>query len=431
MSLSLQPCEGEAHTGETTLTADEVRELRNVLEDENVEARQVVNVAKTLLVTLSHEADKELVNEAMRQAGKGRRGLGQATAYLMTVMDRVFPKQGGSRKFPEQFSTPLRKVLKAVSLGEPHVMGSSDDHKVMYSGDYDLLETSPLNVRGFKALVKRANRVGTITDIKVGEVPEWQMLRGEKYNRQAELDHLGKLWQGKVVTDEEVRQAKKVLKEHMTPSELVNARKELRFGVLRWTPKEVASGIKKYRGRTFRLEEAMKSPGITKVDVVAWVKDKYVEVSNIILWTHGRETYADLPELAKSLGEDLLYYEAEGRYMKVAKRMYSLAKVKGFVQDQEDLLDILNSQLGALYSFVSDLEVLEEFPEAVTAERKRHMLDLMRDRMAKLFYGEFDSATDPRKVMPRVKEVLEEETRKTLEKKKLLPLSASYKPRTS
>ena len=173
----------------------------------------------------------------------------------------------------------------------------------------------------------------------------------------------------------------------------------------------------------------MKSPGITKLDLVAWVKDKYVEVSNIVLWTHGGKPYADLPDLFQSLREDILLYEAEGRYMKVAKRMYSIAKAKGLVQDQKDLLEVLNSHLGALYSFVSDLEVLEEFPEAVTQERKRKELDLMRDRMAKLFYEEFDNATDPRKVMPRVKELLEEETRKALEERKLLPLSAHYRPK--
>lgn len=413
----------------TTLTAEQVNDLLTLLED--VESWDVVakayGVMKDAFSSEYDQMELDQVNQVLRDP-KGRPQ--PAANVLLKVLERV-TRIGGSRKFPEQFSTPLRKVLKAVSLGEPHVMGSSDDYKVMYSGDYDLLETAPLNVRGFKALVKRAKRVGTITDVKVGEVPEWQMLRGDEYNRKAELEHLGKLWQGKVVTDEEVRQAKKVLKEHMTPSELVEARKELRFGVLRWTPAEVASGIKKYRGRTFRLEEAMKTPGITKVDVVAWVKDKYVEVSNIVLWTHGRETYADLPELARSLGEDLLYYEAEGRFMKVAKRMYSLAKVKGYVQDQEDLLSILNSPLGAVYTVVGDLELLEEFPDAVTPARKREQLDGIRDRMAKLFFGEFEHATDPRKLLPRLRDVLEAETRKALEEKKLLPLSKAYKPRTS
>lgn len=341
------------------------------------------------------------------------------------------PCSGGSRKFPEQFSSPVRKVLNAVSLGTPHVMGSSDDEKVMYSGDYDLLETRPLgrhSVADFKRLVKNASRVGTITDVKVGEVAEWNLLQSSKYNAKTELKRLGELWQEGVLTSEEVRHAKNVLKPHLSLHEWADARKELRFGVLRWTPQEVASGVKKYRGRVFYLEDAFKTSGITKLDLVAWVKDKYVEVSNIILWTHGGKPYADVPRVERSLAEDILRFEEEGRYMKVAKRMYSIAKVRGLVADQEALLGILNSHLGALYILVSDLEVLVEFPKATSPARRREELDLMRDRMGKLFYGEFANATNPKELLPRLREVLERETKKALEELKLLPLSKYYKP---
>jgi hypothetical protein len=402
------------------------------LEDEDVSGDAVLGAARTLKVTLSHPADVELVDRAMSRARGDRRARAEAVNLLLTVVDRVFPKQGSGRKFPEQFSPPLRKVLKAMSIGTPTLMGSSDDHKVMYSGDYDLAEMVPLRrnaVAQFRSLVKRASKVGTITDIKVGEVPEWQMLRSGRYNRKAELDHLGRLWQAKVVTDDEVRRAKSILKEHLTPVELVEAKKELRFGVLRWTPREVMEGVKKYRGRVFRLEECFTSPGITKVDLVAWVKDKYVEVSNIVLWTHAGKPYADLPDLYQALGEDILYFEAEGKYMKVAKRMYSIAKAKGLLQDQKDLLEVLNSHLGAVYTVVGDLEVMDEFPQAVTKSRKRQALEGMRDRMAKLYFPEFDGASDPRKLLPRLREVLEEETKSALEERKMLPLSSEYKPK--
>ena len=428
MDLKLQPCEGTAHTGETTLTAEEVKEMRGLLEDEEVDGRGIARVASTLRLTLSHDADKELVDQAVKFAGGGRKERGMAVNLLLTVLDRVFPRSGSGRKFPQQFSAPVRKVLKAVSIGTPHVMGSSDDHQVMYSGDYDLLETHPIDVAGFKRMVKRASRAGHITDIKVGEVPEWQLLQSDKYDREKELKRLGELWQEGVVTDAEVKQAKAMLKPHLGLRERLEAKKALRFGVLRWTPKDVAAGVLRYRGHTFRLDDAMKSGGITKIDLVAWVKDKYVEVSNIILWTHGGKLYANIPEVVKSISEDIVRFEEEGLYMKVAKRMYSVAKVKGLVQDSKDLLDILNSHLGAIYTVVGDLELLKEFPEAVSASKKRIELDLMRDRMAKLFYREFDDASDPRKLIPRLREVLERETKKALEEKRLLPLSSHYKP---
>jgi hypothetical protein len=153
-----------------------------------------------------------------------------------------------------------------------------------------------------------------------------------------------------------------------------------------------------------------------------------VEVSNIILWTHKGKPYADVPEVVKSIAEDLVRFEDDGMYMKVAKRMYSIAKFKGLKRDEEALLSVLNSQLGAIYTVVSDLELLDEFPQAITPSNKRVELDLMRDRMAKLFYGEFDDATNPKQLIPRLRVVLERETKKALGELKLLPLSKDYKP---
>jgi hypothetical protein len=269
--------------------------------------------------------------------------------------------------------------------------------------------------------------VGRITDIKVGEVPEWQLLTSRPYSQKREMEHLNRLWQDGVVTDAELKAARAMLKPHLTLPEQVEARKELRFGVLRWTPAEVAKGTKTFRGRTIRLEDAMRSSGITKVDLVAWVKDKYVEVSDIILWTKGGKPYAKVPDPIRSIQEDIAVMEQEERFMKLAKRMYSIAKVKGYVRDQEALLEVLNSHLGAIYVVLGDLELLQEFPSA-TKSKRRQQLDLMRDRMAKLFYDEFDGQ------MPSVdhlRTVLEKETKKALVKRGLYPLSKHYKATSS
>jgi len=231
--------------------------------------------------------------------------------------------KGGHRPFPDQFSTPLRKVLKAVSIGPPNVVGSAGDHQVMYSADYDLMEAVALkstSAKTFQALVKRTQKVATITDIKCGEVQAWNLLTGE-YDREAEVKHLGQLWQDGILTEGEVQEAKKLLKEHLTVPEKLRARKELRFGVLRWTPAEVYAGHKTFRKHTFYLEDAFKSTGITKVDAVAWVNDKYIEVSNIILWHDGKKQFAQTKPLKDALAEDILLYEDEENWVKVAKRM--------------------------------------------------------------------------------------------------------------
>jgi len=338
---------------------------------------------------------------------------------------------GGHRPFPEQFSKPVRKVLSAISMGTPNVVGSSEDHRVMYSADYDLMEEVPLtaaNVRAFQRLVKGLGRVGKVTDIKIGEVKEWNLMKGAKYDQKRELAHLNELWRSKVITSKELGHAKDLLKPHLTVPEKLRVRKELRFGVLRWTPSDVATGHIQYRGQTFYLPTAMKSSGITKVDVVAWVKDRYVEVSNIILWLKRKGVpYAHLQSLKKGLAEDILLYEDDGNYIKVAKRMLSLAKAEGHKTDEGKLIELLNSELGAVYTIVSDLEVLEEFPQATVPAKRREELDLMRDRMAKLYFRQFDHVMDPKKLLPQLKEVLQDGTKALMLKEHLLPIAKHYR----
>ena len=99
--LRLAPCNGEAHTGETTLTADELQTLRRILEHDDVEKKDVVNVLKTLKPTLNNEYDKAMILEVENVlSGKGTRSqtVGKAINYLITILDRVFPRTTGGRR---------------------------------------------------------------------------------------------------------------------------------------------------------------------------------------------------------------------------------------------------------------------------------------------------------------------------------------------
>ena len=345
------------------------------------------------------------------------------------------------RTFPDQFSTPLRKVLSAMSIGPPNLVGSGADHRVMYAADYDMIENataSAPSIRKFQALVKKASKYGKITDIKCGEVSQWNLMSkvrmsGRKvvgYNQEEELAHLRELWQKKIVTHDEFMTMTSLLKPNLTILESVHARKEGRFGILRWTPKDVAEGYLKLRdGKIMYLTEAIKSKGITKVDLIAWIHDKYVEVSNIIIFTNrSGKPLPKLNNIKESLSENLLAYEVEGNYMKVAKRMFAIAKLRNDTATTEALLEILNSHLGAIYLVISDLEVLQDFPNAVTSTRKRLELDTMRDRFAKLFYPDFNKAVPSLKLLPVLKEVLHKEVKTALETKRLLPIPKDYLP---
>jgi hypothetical protein len=342
------------------------------------------------------------------------------------------------REFPEQYSKPVIKVLKAISLGVPNVVGSSADHRILFSADYDLMESVVLsrkNVEQFQKKIK--NMPGKITDIKIGEISEWNLLKKpyikngnvKDYKQKDELAHLSSLWQKKLITHDEFMTASEILKPHLTAVEYLNAKKELRFGLLRWSTSEVQQGYKDLRNnKIIYLEDAFKSKGITKIDIIAWITNKYVELSNIIFWTNrSGKPYPHLQSVKRALEEDILLFEAEGNYIKVAKRMYSLAKQYKDKTVQDAISTILNSPLGMLYMLTADLEVLEEFPEAVTQARKRKQLDLLKDYFAKLYFPELNKAIPNLKLLPKLTEILQRECKLELEKHKLLPIPRDYR----
>lgn len=342
------------------------------------------------------------------------------------------------RDFPEQYSSELLKILKTISIGIPVVVGSSADSRIMYSADYDLMEEVILrrsSVSTFQKKIKKIQKIGKIVDTKIGEISEWNLLKKpfikngnvKNYNQGDELKHLSALWSSEIITHDEFMTAQKLLKPHLTAVEFLVAKKELRFGILRWTTKEIFQGYKELRDKNiFYLHDAFKSKGITKVDVICWFKTKYIEVSNIILWTSSSgKYYAYIPALKKALAENILEFEAEENYVKVAKRMFSLAKQYKDSNIIEKLTTILNSPLGKLYLVTSDMELLEEFPNAVR-KNKRKELNYMKDEFAKLFFPELKHAVPNLKILDKMKEVLQSETKKALEAAKLLPIPRDY-----
>ena len=342
------------------------------------------------------------------------------------------------REFPEQYSKPVIKVLKAISLGKPNVVGSSADHRILFSADYDLMESVILSRKSIAQFQKKIkNMPGKIIDIKIGEISEWNLLKKphiengtvKQYNQKDELAHLSSLWQKELISHDEFMAASDMLKPHLTAIEYLNAKKELRFGLLRWTPSEVSKGFKELRNnKIIYLEDAFKTKGITKIDLIAWITNKYVELSNIIFWTNrSGKPYPYIPSVKRALEEDILLYEAEGNYLKVAKRMYSLAKQYKDKGVQDAITDILNSPLGRLYMLTADLEVLEEFPQAVTQARKRKELDLLKDYFAKLYFPDLNHATPNLEILPKLRKILQSESKLELEKYKLLPIPRDYR----
>ena len=218
------------------------------------------------------------------------------------------------RKFTEQYSKPLIKVLKLISFGTPSIIGSSADYQIMYSADYDLGEEVILrrgSVKMFQDKIRKLEKLGKVVEVKIGEISQWNLLKKpyienskvHNYSQKDEMAHLATLWQQKIITHDEYMMASDLLTPHLNPVEFLTARKELRFGILRWSNPEIYKGYKELRDKSiYYLDDAFKSKGITKIDYIAWVNQKYTEFSNIILWTNrSGKQYAYIPAVKKAL----------------------------------------------------------------------------------------------------------------------------------
>lgn len=333
------------------------------------------------------------------------------------------------RKFPIQYSPEVKAVLNAMSIGTPNVVGSSIDRRLLYSADYDMIqevELSPASSRAFvQGIAQLYSMPNThIVDIKIGDIPEWNLLKGSKYSRSEELKHLGLLYDTGIISEKEYKHAKKLLSRTMSDVKMMEAKKELRFGVLRWTPKDVFKGYLKLRnGETISLVEAFKTSGITKVDVIAFVNGKYADFSNILLW----KGYSEMDEPIQSLKQNVIYYVKDGNYWKALKRIFSLAKGIDDEDIQQMCLEVLNSKLGYLATIISDMEVLESLKQRnLTKKEKQNIkaeLGAITDRLAKVY---IDGFKRPKKtsfsLLPKLQAILQHETKLAMEEIGLLPI---------
>jgi hypothetical protein len=103
---------------------------------------------------------------------------------------------------------------------------------------------------------------------------------------------------------------------------------------------------------------------------------------------NGKVLNPDFRPIAQSLLEDIIVYQNEGNNFKVLKRKYALAKFKNQKDKIKKLTDILNSDLGRLYSLSSDVSTLISLldeQKAVPLDRLRYELDQFKSRMANIY----------------------------------------------
>ena len=317
------------------------------------------------------------------------------------------------KDFPEAYPADAVKILEAMSFSDGLLLvGSMSLRSQVYAGDYDGYEVVKMKgsedsvvsklASRFKEMVRSLQKMKDvyIGDIKSGVVDEWRVIpmaakieKDKVVGYDAKKSHavVEHLLKERIIDSKEASDAMKLLPAKMKPLDLLEARNNLKYHIVRWKPEDVLRGSKKLvDGRTFTLEESFVTPGIAKMDVIALVNNsRYTDFSVIYQFQIGDRILNEEPiKIDQSLRENIIGLKAEGNYFKAMKRMFALAKYTGDNVGLEALHNALNSDLGRIYHVLGDINTLVDLLErqpGISLDKTRFEIDQFIGRLANIY----------------------------------------------
>jgi len=239
-----------------------------------------------------------------------------------------------------------------------------------------------------------------IGDIKAGMVKEWQVVNDSvkvvdgkvvNYNPLRSRMILDGLFSKGIIDEEQHSKYKKLIKDKPTIEDILEMKKEIKPHIVRWTPEEVIQGFKELKGNIkFTLEDAFSSPAITKLDVIGLVqRSRYTDFSIIYEFrNNGKTLNIGMSDIEPALKESMYAYYYDKNYFKMAKRMFALAKYKKDNKIIAKLAPMFNTDLGLIYSVMSDIGTLIyliEHEKHIPYDRIKYQIDQFKARLANVY----------------------------------------------
>jgi len=315
------------------------------------------------------------------------------TARLTTRLGAMWNRITGSgimdkKEFPLNYGIQAEEAIKLVSFNveNVNVMGSMAMKAFKYPSDIDLFETVKTNdikklANEFQDNVYDITRTKNIyiTDCKIGEIPELEVLNNKiyfkngkiiGYDKNKSLTKLKEIKQMKIITAKEYNELKPFLSDNPTEAEYNLMLKLFRFQVLRWSSKEILQGYKKIGEYKITIEDAIKSNAMFKLDIVAFINNKFTEITAIydIRDEKNKRINNYQVKINEQIKENIEALLFEGEYYKALKRNFSILKYnykfekgdkrKTTGKQMNDLLNIFNGDLGLINSVKNDIDVI-------------------------------------------------------------------------
>lgn len=134
---------------------------------------------------------------------------------------------------------------------------------------------------------------------------------------------------------------------------------------IRWKYKDVMKGTILFQNKLYTFEECLQHPNnLIKLDICFLQHDIFTDI-NCVYKFHIVKNVKDLnrskneerSKTKKEMLEEIKVLTAEGEYYKVMKKYFSLSKMTGEID--ESLMNIINSDYGMFYKFISFMKLVE------------------------------------------------------------------------
>jgi hypothetical protein len=326
------------------------------------------------------------------------------------------------KKFPENYSDDIVSVLDDMSFtGTSNIMiaGSMGLRSMLYAADVDgyeivsVRQENPLDslAKRFQSIVRKLkNRKNIyITAIKCGEVPAFRVIPEDAqvseagkvvgYDYASCIAKVEALLEAGIINRDEAKMARGLLKKKPTAEQFLMARGEIKFHIVRWTTGEVLKGTQILRdGRPYRLQEGFSSPSRTKLDLIAYADDRYIEFSLMYEFRNkGRVLNPFTEDARKSISEDIVVNMALGKEVKALKRIFSLARLDEDTALMEAILPILNGDKGRIYALKADIQTLiDVLAKNVSVSMVKNEVDQFKNRMSNIWCSDSFLRKEPK-----------------------------------
>lgn len=289
------------------------------------------------------------------------------------------------KNFPSDFSADILDIVDLMTLPNTFRIGllGSSALKIAYPSDFDAyseVNVTNTTTKEFQDVIKnmlvyrqgefkqmnRQDKSVYIADIKCGIVERFRIvpedITTKTWNSSLKMmvAKNKEMFKNKVIDKEDYDLGVRLLQPNLTYADVIIAKNELNYEVVRWRPHNIIKGFVIYRTEKVVLNEALYQQARVKIDCLSWVGgNRYAELSMVYkFYKDGKIIYDENYKLEDVLRGQVLVNNYNGNYMKMAKRMLSLERFKKKPDEMiiKQLFVLFNSDLGRLTQIISDID---------------------------------------------------------------------------